>query len=230
MKTRNKALLMALCAVLLVATSIFGTMAYLTATDTVKNTFTVGNVGLNLDEAKATADGTAVGTERTEEGNAYHLLPGHTYVKDPTVTVTAGSDDAYVRMIVEVKNVDKLEAALPAAEYYYNGVQGGMFLLEKLCTGWDATVWKMTSYQEKPVGEGEGAVVTGVYEFRYKEVVAKNEAATKLVPLFTKITVPGAIDNAHLAYLDAVDIDVTAHAIQADGFATADAAWEAFGA
>ena len=60
MKTRSKALLLTLCAVLLVAATIFGTMAYLTSTDTVTNTFTVGKVNIKLDEAKANSDGTLV--------------------------------------------------------------------------------------------------------------------------------------------------------------------------
>ena len=51
MKTKSKALLLTLCAVLLVAASVMGTMAYLTSTDKVENTFTVGNVKITLDEA-----------------------------------------------------------------------------------------------------------------------------------------------------------------------------------
>ena len=219
MKSKSKALLLMVCAVLLVVSTIFGTLAYLTAEDAVTNTFTVGNVGLNLDEAKTNENGVAVESgERTEEGNEYHLLPGHTYVKDPTVTVTANSDDAYVRMIVKVVNVDQLKAALPGDEYYYGTT--GMFLLEKLCGGWDSEVWTMAGYTE------EGT--TGIYEFRYKEIVAKSDAETELPALFETITVPGEIDNEHLAKLDAVDILVEANAIQADGFDTADLAWAQF--
>ena len=46
MKARNriKPLLTLCCALLLVAAGVFGTLAYLTGTDTVNNTFTVGNV------------------------------------------------------------------------------------------------------------------------------------------------------------------------------------------
>ena len=50
MKTRSKALLLTLCAVLLVTASVLGTMAFLTSTDEVKNTFTVGSVNIALDE------------------------------------------------------------------------------------------------------------------------------------------------------------------------------------
>ena len=60
MKARNriKPLLTLCCALLLVAAGVFGTLAYLTGTDTVNNTFTVGNVKITLDEAKVTTDGT----------------------------------------------------------------------------------------------------------------------------------------------------------------------------
>ena len=56
MKTRSKALVLTLCAVLLVVATVMGTMAYLTSTDTVTNTFTVGKVAITLDEAKVNTD------------------------------------------------------------------------------------------------------------------------------------------------------------------------------
>lgn len=59
-KTKTKALLMSLCAVLLVAASVLGTMAYLTDSKDVKNTFTVGNVTIKLDEAKVDEKGNLV--------------------------------------------------------------------------------------------------------------------------------------------------------------------------
>ena len=43
MKRKTKVLGMVTAAVLLVTATIFGTMAYLTSTDEVTNTFTVGN-------------------------------------------------------------------------------------------------------------------------------------------------------------------------------------------
>lgn len=221
MKSKHKALLLSLCAVLLVAASVFGTIAYLTDTEAVKNTFTVGSVGLSLDETDVKPDGT-LDTGNRVQANEYHLLPGHTYIKDPTVTVDAGSEDAYVRMMVTVENIAKLKEALPDTKYYSNGV----FLLQMLCVDendvctWDADTWQMASYSEK----GNA----GIYEFRYKDVVEKSEKATVLPDLFTHITVPGEIDNDDLKKLDDVEIVVTAHAIQADGFDNAQEAWEAF--
>lgn len=101
MKKKTKALMLVLCAVLLVTASVLGTMAYLTSTDQVVNTFTVGKVAITLDEAKVNADGTPVaGAARVKE-NAYHLLPGHGYTKDPTVHVQANSEDSFIFVKVE---------------------------------------------------------------------------------------------------------------------------------
>ena len=225
MKKTTKALLLTACALVLVIGSVFGTLAYLTSQDSVTNTFTVGNVAITLDEADVKKDGTYEnGHDTRVKANEYHLLPGHTYSKDPTVTVEADSEDAYVRMIVTVKNIDDLKSALPNSDEttkYY--AVDGTFLLQMLCGGWDADTWQFVGYTPNDAG------TEGKYEFRYKEVVKKSETATKLDDLFETIIVPGEIDNDHLAYLANVQIDVAAHAIQADGFANADAAWAAFG-
>ena len=101
MKKKTKALMLVLCAVLLVTASVLGTMAYLTSTDQVVNTFTVGKVAITLDEAKVKEDGTPVAGAARVTGNAYHLLPGHGYTKDPTVHVQANSEDSFIFVKVE---------------------------------------------------------------------------------------------------------------------------------
>lgn len=223
MKTRSKALLLALCAVLLVAASVLGTMAYLKSSDQVVNTFTVGKVSINLDETDVTkTDGS-----RTETGNKYHLLPGQTYVKDPTVTILEGSEESYVRMIVAVSNYSNLKAAFPASKYptWYNS---DVFLLQYLVSGGDADKWIST---EKVTVTDDVAT----YEFRYYQTVkgpAENndnvKDGTKLEPLFTNIAVPGTVENNELPNLQNVTVTVQAHAIQKAGFHTADEAWAAF--
>lgn len=234
MKRKHKALLLTMCLVLLAVGAVFGTLAYFTDQKSVTNTFTVGSIGLKLDEAKVNEDGKYVTdeTNRVQE-NQYHLLPGRTYIKDPTATVTAKSEDAYVRMLVEVERIDQLEEALPDTKYYKDGV----FLLQLLCVDeagmctWNPDIWKMNGYK------ADGT--TGIYEFRYvgndvenpgNGIVVKSEDATVLPPLFTSITVPGEIDNEHIKKLhEVVKINVKAHAIQAIGFTDEDAAWDAFG-
>ena len=212
MKKQSKVLLAMLCAVLLVVSAVCGTLAYLTDTDTATNTFTVGKVGIKLDEAKVNPDGTEVeGAARVKE-NLYDLMPGHTYVKDPMVTVDADSEESYIRMIVTLSDANALKDAMP--KYVENGV----FMLEKIVGGWDRDVWQCVS-----------ATADGVYEFRYyKSVSTKDAAALPLEPLFKTITIPGEVDNAQLLELEGVVVNIVAHAIQADGFADADAAWAKF--
>ena len=101
MKTKSKALLMTLCAVLLVAASVLGTMAYLTSTAKVTNTFTIGTIGITLDEAKVNTDGTVVANHPRVNENTYKLMPGRTYTKDPIVHVAAGSENSWIFVKVE---------------------------------------------------------------------------------------------------------------------------------
>lgn len=99
MKSAKKAIIAAVCAVMLVVGSVAGTMAYLTSTATVTNTFTVGNVAITLDELDVD---NSTDNEERDQANSYKLMPGHTYTKDPTVHVGANSEDCY--LFVKVDN------------------------------------------------------------------------------------------------------------------------------
>ena len=106
MKKTSKALLLSLCAVLLVTASVLGTMAYLTSQDQVVNTFTVGNVAITLDEKDV--DNSTPGENDRDKANAYKLMPGHNYEKDPIVHVDANSEDCYlfVKVVNEIANIE----------------------------------------------------------------------------------------------------------------------------
>ena len=226
MKKKYNLFYLLICAVLLVVVSVCGTLAYLTDNDVVTNTFTVGSVGLTLDEAEVNADGTyKTNHDNRVKGNTYRLIPGHTYYKDPTVTVEAGSEAAYVRAIVTVERIDQMKLALPYSEgsEYYSNDGSKTFLFQSICGGCDSNNWEFEGYTESSDNKN------GYYEFRYKEIVPKSENKTVLDDLFETITIPGMIDNDSLSNLADVKIVVTAHAIQADGFSTADLAWAAFG-
>lgn len=212
MKTRSKALLLTLCAVLLVAATIFGTMAYLTSTDTVTNTFTVGKVNIKLDEAKANPDGSLVANADRVKQNNYKLLPGHTYNKDPMVTVLGGSESSYVKMTVTFSMADELDAIF---------APDGADML-KIFNGYNATNWIAKGNTKDETAN------TRTYEFWYKEAVAAPNGDVALDALFDSITVPGEITGAQLATIEDMTITVNAYAIQADGFADAAAAWAAF--
>ena len=218
MKTRNKALLLTLCAVLLVTASVLGTMAYLTSTDEVQNTFTVGQVKITLDEAKVNPDGTLVYKEDGQtpvdrvSTNSYKLLPGHTYNKDPMVTVLKGSEPSYVKMTVTFSKANELDAIFAP-----DGAK-----LTSIFNGYDATNWIAKGNTKDATAD------TRTYEFWYKETVSAPDADVPLDALFDSITVPGEITNEQLATIEGMTITVNAYAIQADGFANADEAWEKF--
>ena len=121
MKTTKKALLLALCAVLLVVSTVFATMAYLTSTTkVVTNTFTVGNVKITLDEAPVNEYGKVVeGDRRTE--NTYKLIPGHSYTKDPTIHVVAGSEECWLFVKVSNPLVDIIASKTISEQMETNG-------------------------------------------------------------------------------------------------------------
>ena len=99
---------------------------------------------------------------------------------------------------------------------------GDDFLPQNFVKGWNGSIWETT-----------GAVVekenTATYEFRYHEKVSTvGGQARDLEELFKSIVVPDSVKNGDLAKLEELEINIVAHAIQADGFKDADDAWEAF--
>lgn len=248
-KTKTKALLMSLCAVLLVAASVLGTMAYLTSNDKVKNTFTVGNVSIKLDEAKVTTDGKVVEGADRVKANEYKLLPGHTYTKDPTVTVLNPSVDSYVRMKVTFNNAKEIIAMCTNPVYAEDGPTGVenayplmrmVNFVEANAAKWDGIIPDNMVETEDMLADAkyfayDAKADTLTYYFYYTETVdtetvAAPTADVVLPTLFDSITVPEWATNGQLAALKDFQINVVAEAIQADGFKTADAAWAAFDA
>jgi len=103
--------------------------------------------------------------------------------------------------------------------------------LTSMFKGYDPSNWELVGNVEDTTAN------TRTYEFRYvgeankgskNGTVAKAAADIMLDPLFDQIVVPGNITKENLATLDRFTINVTAEAIQADGFADANAAWVEF--
>lgn len=244
-KTKTKALLMSLCAVLLVAASVLGTMAYLTDSKDVKNTFTVGNVAIKLDEAKVDENGTQVVDKdgnpvaRVTE-NEYKLLPGHTYVKDPTVTVLKPSVASYVRMKVTFNKASQIIAMCTDPEFAEvgpTGVENAYPLIrmvnfvEANAAKWDGIIPDNMVDTEDMLADAkyfDAKNDTLTYYFYYTETVAASTENFVLPVLFDSIKVPEWATNDQLKALQGFEINVVAEAIQADGFADADAAWAEF--
>jgi len=221
MKKARKALLTLCAALLLVSMTVGATVAYLTSTtDVVKNTFTVGKVEINLDEAKVDEYGVEVeGADRVKANN-YKVMPGHEYTKDPTVHVKADSEDSYVRMFVTITNYPELHEIFTPDEQYF---------LPQYLVDWDSANWWSTNAVAVSA-DGQSAT----YEFHYHQIVsAENFTAENgwfdLEPLFTTITIPGDVVNENnIGDIADTEITIVAQAIQADGFSDSAAAWAAF--
>lgn len=203
----KKALWIAACAVVLLAAVTATTLAFLTDRDAVVNTFTVGDVQITLDETKLVNG--EVTNERTTEGNEYHLIPGKTYVKDPTMTVLANSEPAYLRMIVTINKRAELDAIFAAHNLELTDIFGGY-----------SQNWTLTSVERSKDNI--------VYEFRYRDIVSAGNADEKFPALFTELKVPGVVTRDEIQMIADLKIEIMGEAMQAETFADADAAWVAF--
>ena len=198
MKSGKKALLLALCAVLLVAATVMGTMAYLTATDKVENTFTIGNIAIKLDEAPVDADGKKTEGNRVQ-ANTYKLMPGHEYDKDPIVHVAANSEDSWIFV--------KVENGIAAFE------DSNSTIADQISQNLWAPLSGVPGVYYKQYNKETTAVDLAVFEgFKIADDANNVTGWSNISATTTKVT-------------------VTAYAVQADGFANANAAWNAtFGA
>ncbi len=96
----TKSMVMILALVLVIGCAIGGTLAWLTAeTAAVENTFTVGNINIELKEHK---DGDKSAEEVTSNG--YAIVPGDTLNKDPFVRVKATSEACYLFIYIDETN------------------------------------------------------------------------------------------------------------------------------
>ncbi len=225
---KKKSFLMLLCAVLVVSSAAFGTVAYLTDRASVKNTFTVGNVNIILDETKTDPSGVPVQPEvpggetpRTEEGNQYKLVPDGVYVKDPTLTVKAGSEESFVRLVVTVSHANELSAIFADLKAKYPDLYP-LGLPQEHVQGWDPEKWPCVSMQQNAVANSL------TLEFRYPSAVQPQGEDLRLPSLFELLVVPDEITGDQLQSIAGMSIDVVAQAIQSTGFPSQDAAWAAF--
>ncbi len=110
-----------LAVTLLIGCAIGGTVAWLTAnTAPVVNTFTYGDINIDLWEHAYDATTNALGTSKVTKVENYKIIPGVDLPKDPTVTVKAGSEACWLFVKVE---------------------ENGKFVTDKVIYSIDDTVW-----------------------------------------------------------------------------------------
>lgn len=199
MKNIKRTLITVLAMLLVCVLSVSVTLAYLyDKSATVRNTFSVGNVEITLDEADVDdSDDDGSTTDRDTENN-YKLISGATFDKDPTVHVSKYSEESYV--FVEV-----IVDADVAAVLESTGEKS--IAAQMTANGWTNLSGNIYYYEDTVTGIGKAADVD--------------------LPVFTTITVKSTATGEQLAAAADDDITITAYAIQADGLASASAAWTA---
>lgn len=141
MKNIKRTLITVVAMLLVCVVSVAATLAYLyDKSDTVVNTFTVGNVEISLDEKDV--DNSSPDKDR-DVANKYKLTAGATLEKDPTVHVSNYSEESYI--FVEVIVDDAVAAVLEssgeksiASQMTKNGwelLEGNIYAYNKTVTG-----------------------------------------------------------------------------------------------
>lgn len=196
-----KKILIAVGAVATVAAVSVGiTLAYLTDTsDKVTNVFTVGRVGITLDET--VLDGNYKLTDvRNSEGNSYKLIPGKEYIKDPRVTVNNGSEDCWLFVKIEENN------------------DAGKYIIYSV----DSTIW--TQLTDK-----SGNAVPGVYYYKEGTDDTAEANYCYDVLMDNSIVINSeTVDSAYVATVteeNQPSISITAYAVQKETISDAYEAW-----
>lgn len=205
MKNAKKIVVLLLCAVLLIGASVAGTMAYLTfETNTVTNTFTVGKVNLGEN-----GEGGLDEAKVDEYGKA--VTPAERVIENKYKLIPGHeyTKDPTIHIVGESESC-----------WLFVRINNGIKDIE--ATG-DTTIAAQMATNGWVVLDAD----EGIYALNAAtdKVEADNTLDVKIFESFTLKT-----DADVTAYADAT-ITIVAYAVQADGFATAEAAWNAtFGA
>lgn len=201
MKRKKLFATLAACA-LAGAMMIGGTFAYLTNTQTTTNTFTVGNVKVELTEPNYPGN---------DDPEVKDQVPNQETKKDPQITNT-GSNEAvvFIKMTVPVRTIT------PVTDDGKKGTKGAseMFIYKQTEDAAGSHVNNFSkAWAELPAKE-EGTDLKGAtrtYVFGYKSVVAAKQTTDAL---FDKVQLKNFME-AEIASDDRLDIEIEAYAIQA---------------
>lgn len=218
-KNLTKALLLTLGAVALVCVSVFSTIAYLSESAAVSNTFTVGNVSIEMFESPVDADGQIdpdlkeafqadTGyTKKTSDGNSYHLVPGKTFDKDPSIYVKADSEDCYI--FIKARNqIRPIEDGNMMRDGETADTDALTMKEQLLAKGWKE-IYKISADESLYVYKGTDATLP---DDDFAGVVRKSSSEQK-IDLFETFTVDAQAD---ISKLGGAKVTITAFAIQGD--------------
>ena len=208
MKRKKFMATMAACA-LAGALMVGGTFAYLTNTQTATNTFTVGNVKVELSEPNYPGN---------DDPSVKDQVPNQETKKDPQVTNTGANEAVvFIKMTVPVRTIT------PVADDGTKGTKGAseMFIYkqDKDAAGSHSNNFS-TAWAELPSKE-EGVDLKGktrTYVFGYNSFFFFMETTDAL---FDKVQLKNFME-AEIDSADKLDIQIEAYAIQAQNIVNGD--------
>lgn len=195
----TKTLVALLSLVLLLGCSLGGTLAWLSdSTGPVTNTFTVGDVDIELDET--------TGTE-------YKIVPGVNIAKDPKVTVKANSEACWLFVEVDEANWPKATESDETTRKVNYAIAKGWTPLDNVPDVYYREVSASTGDQPFYVlaGEGEGVYANGMV------TVSENLTKSELQQITTN---PTLTFTAYAVQQEGVDTAEEAWNIAQDTSAT----------
>ena len=220
---KNRKIFLTVAALALIAVfMISGTIAWLTDQDTMTNKVKIADVGTTPEEPHFPPDPPTV-------------IPGVPQAKDPTITVDAGSESVYVRVLVKIHS-QLLGLMDPAESVTYTGGEGD--------DAWEITGSALPT-QNSPWAKNGNGTVDGDYtylEYRYPLAVdgfndaGEPEAFVIEKPVFSgfKIKEGAKVEDFHVGGTmegDLIDMNivVVSQCIQAAGQVDADTAFANLG-
>jgi len=238
-KTRKKALLIAVSVILVVAATTFATLAYLTSELTVTHTFTIGDVEVNLtidNQSKLMFNNTTV-----QDGEARKLVPNYEYEVPVNVHIGDASEDAWVFAHV-INPFEDVEAA--SGTQTLSGSSYKTIAEQMAANSWTPLTYNGAVvddvYYFNNTASAEGHVVTAgstlqLYShFKLSQNAKGGTVAEALADLNEDaedgetVTLSAAEQKLYLGEYKDKHIMVIVYVVQADGLEDADAAWSVF--
>lgn len=215
MRNLKRTLITSIAMILVCIISVAATtFAYLhNASEIVENTFTIGKIKLSLDEAKVNIHGKPVDYSGQEVDlkyaprvleNEYKLMPGRTYVKDPTVRVSDDSELCYVLVLIFIP--DAVEQVINYDLHVTDSVSLERQLKD---SGW-------SHRNQDVVGTGKDGS-PGTYRwFAFSGGAEFPVGVSKgaVLPVFQTITVKEGVTYDQLKKANACTMEITAYAFQ----------------
>lgn len=236
MKTKS-IVLMATALMLATVLAVGGTLAYFTDTKSAENTFTVGNVTLDLTESSWNATDAS-----------HKLVPGVPIAKDPSIELKSGSENAYVVATITVNHWSAVKAMMTANslksgdQYLFCDGAGTAAILNGGIADEVSTYNSAITIGTTQLGAGfqnddfaivsseNAAADTATYTIYFTNPWAAGTAKT----LFDTVTMPASASSDEMDDIkgdvaaNPFTVTVNAYAIQAAGFDNVATAYAAY--